>query len=360
MLTIRYSPDWRANARRAVEALCALPEGSRGILIVPEQNSFDAEWSLCELGGDSISRRAEVLSFTRLATRVFSVTGGAAIPTLDRSGRLIAMAGALELLRPKLRLYGAHIAKPEFLEQLLRVVDEFHAYGLDAAAVRRAREELTEPLSQKLEELCLILELYDAVCAKAAQDPATRLDRLRDALWESDFAAGLHVVVEGFTDFTAQELGVLEALAGRAAGITVWLCCESLRGGQSVFAVPRATARALRDLARRAKVPCRDAAQPTELREGPWPIWPGSSLPPASRPGRGRPRPSACLPPRTPRRSACWPWAGSRSWPAPASAGGRWAWPIQTPCMSLFWKVCWTAGGCPPIFPARSICCATA
>ena len=269
MLTIRYSPDWRANARRAVEALCALPEGSRGILIVPEQNSFDAEWSLCELGGDSISRRAEVLSFTRLATRVFSVTGGAAIPTLDRSGRLIAMAGALELLRPKLRLYGAHIAKPEFLEQLLRVVDEFHAYGLDAAAVRRAREGLTEPLSQKLEELCLILELYDAVCAKAAQDPATRLDRLRDALWESDFAAGLHVVVEGFTDFTAQELGVLEALAGRAAGITVWLCCDSLRGGQSVFAVPRATARALRDLARRAKVPCRDTALPTELREGP-------------------------------------------------------------------------------------------
>lgn len=269
MLTIYYTPDWRANSRMAVEQVCALPENSRAILIVPEQNSFDAEWALSETGGDAVSRRAEVLSFTRLAARVFSVTGGAALPTLDKSGRMIAMAGALELLRPRLRLYGAHISKPEFLKELLRVVDEFHSCGLDAAAVRGAREALSEPLSEKLEELCLILELYDTVCARAAQDPSTRLDRLREALWESDFADGLYVVVDGFTDFTAQELSVLEVLASRAAEVTVWLCCDGLRSGQSVFNLPRATARTLRELARRADVPYRDAARLTDPRPGP-------------------------------------------------------------------------------------------
>ncbi len=268
MLNLYYSPDWRSNARLAVEELCALPEQSRGILIVPEQNSFDAEWALCTRGGDSISRRAEVLSFSRLATRLFSLVGGGAIPTLDQSGRMIAMAGALEQLRPRLRLYGSHISKPEFLEQLLQVVDEFHAYGLEASAVRRAREELSQPLSDKLEELCLILEMYDAVCAKAAQDPATRLDRLKEALWESDFAKGLHVVVEGFTDFTRQELEVLEALAAKAERVSVWLCCDSLGEGQSVFALPRATARSLRELARRGELPCRTVARLPELSDG--------------------------------------------------------------------------------------------
>ena len=143
MLMLQYSPDWKANSRRAIEELCALAQGSRGVLITPEQNSFDAEWALCEAGGDQISRRAEVLSFSRLADRAFSTAGGIAVPALDKSGRLIAMAGALELLRPKLRIYGAHIAKPEFLEELLQVVDEFHAYGLDAQAVRNARESLS-------------------------------------------------------------------------------------------------------------------------------------------------------------------------------------------------------------------------
>ena len=269
MLQVKYSPDWKANARLARAELCALQQEGRGILLVPEQNSFDAEWALCEQGGDSISRRAEVLSFTRLATRVFSAVGGAAVPTLDKSGRLIAMAGALELLRPKLRLYGAQIGKPEFLEQLLQVVDEFHAYGLDAAAVRRAGENLSASLSAKLEELCLILELYDTVCAQSAMDASTRLDRLRDALLESDFAKGKYVVVDGFSDFTNQELGVLEALAMRAEQVTVYLCCDGLRGGQSVFAVSRATASALRELAQRNGVRFHSAAQTAQTHPGP-------------------------------------------------------------------------------------------
>ena len=267
MLNVLYSPNWRANARLAVEQVCAVPAGKRAILLVPEQNSFDAERALCAAGGDGISARAEVLSFTRLAARVFSVTGGAAAPTLDKSGRMIAMAGALELLRPKLRLYGAFVSRPEFLEQLLRVADEFHAYGLEAAAVRRVRQDLPEHLSEKLEELCLILETYDALCAKSALDPATRLDRLREALWESDFAKDLRVTAEGFTDFTAQELGVLEALVSRGAELTVWLCCDSLRSGQSVFALPRSTAATLRDLARRAGVGFHDAARVAPPRE---------------------------------------------------------------------------------------------
>ena len=269
MLTVKYSPSARGNAEAAVASVCALPPESRGILIVPEQNSFDAEWALCDAGGDSVCRHAEVLSFSRLASRVFALTGGIAKPTLDKSGRLIAMAGALELLRPKLRLYGAYIAKPEFLEQLLQVVDEFHAYGLDAAAVRQARADLPEALSNKLEELCLVLELYDTVCAQSALDPSTLLNRLRDAIYDSDYARNLHVVVSGFTDFTNQELAVLEALCRGGAELTVWLCCDSLRTGQTVFSVPRATAAALRELARRAGVHFHDAAQAMPADAGP-------------------------------------------------------------------------------------------
>lgn len=269
MLTVKYSPNRRANARAAIASVCALEEESRCVLIVPEQNSFDTEWTLCEAGGDTISRRAEVLSFSRLASRVFSLTGGIAKPTLDKSGRLIAMAGALELLRPKLRLYGTYISRPEFLQQLLQIVDEFHAYGLDGSAIRQAQEALPEALSAKLEELCLVLELYDTVCARSALDPSTHLDRLREALYESDYARNLRVVVSGFTDFTNQEISVLEALCRGGAEVTVWLCCDSLREGRPVFSVPRETAFALRDMALRSGVHFHDAAQTVPADHGP-------------------------------------------------------------------------------------------
>ena len=53
------------------------------VLLVPEQYSHEAERALCAACGDSLSLYAEVLSFTRLAGRVFARMGGGAEPTLD-------------------------------------------------------------------------------------------------------------------------------------------------------------------------------------------------------------------------------------------------------------------------------------
>lgn len=270
MLYIKYCTDWKYNSTQAIREICDQAEQGTGkkLMLVPEQNSFDTEWALCEAGGDRISRFAEVLSFTRLATRVFSEAGGAAIPTLEKSGRMIAMANALELIRPQLTLYAGHVAKPEFLQQLLRLVDEFHGYGLTAEEVRGARESLSDRLSGKLEELLLILETYDMVCAGARQDPSTRLDRLCEALHDCEYSKNAWVVVDGFTDFTAQELSVLEALIIRAEQVSVYLLCDDLVRGRGAFDVTRKTAAQLTQLAARNNVYCRTSRLAPPVRDG--------------------------------------------------------------------------------------------
>ncbi len=259
MLTIRYGPCRRTNARLAVEEICrGAKDGLTGqILLVPEQLSFQSEWQLCAQGGDSISLSAEVLSFSRLANRVFAQTGGAAVTGLSKTGRLVAMAGALEQIRSRLKVYGGQITKPEFLLQLLQAADEFRGYGVTGPAIAAARQSLSGALAQKLEELGLIVETYQAMCAGARQDPADTLDRLIAALEESEFALGRHVVVEGFSDFTLQELGVLDCLLRKAASVSVYLPCDSLGGGRQHFSLPRQTAATLRELARRSQVPDR-------------------------------------------------------------------------------------------------------
>ena len=54
-----------------------------------------------------------------------------------------------------------------------------------------------------------------------------------------------HVFVDGFTDFTAQERRVLEALLLKGVRLTVCLGCDELHGGSEVFALSRITASAL-------------------------------------------------------------------------------------------------------------------
>ena len=258
MLTIRYSPDWKHNQIRAVSSVCEAKTGNGQILLVPEQRSFDTEWLLCELGGDRISRFAEVLSFTRLADRALSYAGGCAIPTLEKSGRLIAMAAALEQIRSRLKIYGNHITKPEFLLQLLQIVDEFKSYGIRAEDA--ARLGLQGTLAQKMDELCLIVEAYESVCSGARQDPASRLDLLTETIYDSDYAEGKEITVEGFTDFTGQELAVLEALLLHAKSVTVYLTLDRLKTGAQVFSVPRDTAAALLHLAQKHGVPTKTEA----------------------------------------------------------------------------------------------------
>ena len=91
---------------------------SGGWLIVPEQYSHEAERELAERCGDTACLYAEVVSFTRLAYRVSVQAGGSARTYIDRGGRLLQLALALEQVWPSLRVYGAGRSSPELMGKL--------------------------------------------------------------------------------------------------------------------------------------------------------------------------------------------------------------------------------------------------
>ena len=109
MLTLICGPDRVANSDTLLERIRTQAEsGRRGmILIVPEQYSHETERLLCQACGDTISRSAEVLSFTRLASRVFSIYGGVCGEYLDGSGRLLTLYLAAQQVREQLKFYAS-------------------------------------------------------------------------------------------------------------------------------------------------------------------------------------------------------------------------------------------------------------
>ena len=77
------------------------------LMIVPEQYSHEAEREpLPRLRGSSLLY-AEVLSFTGLARETAAKHGGGAEPWLDKGGRLLCMALALQSVGSRLRIYSA-------------------------------------------------------------------------------------------------------------------------------------------------------------------------------------------------------------------------------------------------------------
>lgn len=173
MLKLLLCEDWLANRDEILKRLArdvAERQGER-ILLVPELISHDMERRLCQWAGDTASRYAQVLSFTRLARRVAESVGAAAEECLDKGGRVVAMAAAVRQLHSKLKAYASVETRPEFLSELVNAVDEFKRCGISPEDLMNASRQTEGNLAQKLEELSLILESYDGLCANGKKDP---------------------------------------------------------------------------------------------------------------------------------------------------------------------------------------------
>ena len=155
MLTLLLGTDWTANRdfvlRQVSKDVAAQKTGV--VLIVPELISHDTERRFCAVAGDTASRFAEVLTFTRLAKRVADAAGFGAPACMDNGGRLVTMASATRQLHSKLKAYAAVETRPEFLIGLLDAVDEFKRCCISPADLLLASKKTEGSFAQKLEEL---------------------------------------------------------------------------------------------------------------------------------------------------------------------------------------------------------------
>ena len=248
----------RAGTGKTTEILGTMArEGERRpqLLIVPEQHSHDAERQLCAVGGNGVSLCAEVLSFTRLASRVFSVAGGLAEPVLDAGGRLLLMDVALKAVEDRLKVYVRPSRKPPFLTQLAATVDECKGANISPERLFEVAGQVEGGSGDKFYDLALICGAYEAYCEQRGADPRDKLTRLARALEGCPWGEGRDIYLDGFTDFTVQERQVLEKLVGQANSVTVALTCGGMAGDEEdVFGPARRTARRLLELAKRMGV----------------------------------------------------------------------------------------------------------
>ena len=257
MLHLLLGTDWTANRDEILRRISRDVREGKGnrILLVPELNSHDAERRLCAWAGDSASRFAEVLSFSRMARRVAEDLGWGMEPCLDNGGRVVAMAAAARQLHSRLKAYADVETRPEFLTGLIDAVDEFKRCCISAEDLMAASRETQGSLAQKLEELALILESYDALCAQGLRDPRDQATLMLEQMEEGDFAAGHTFYIDGFPDFTRQHLAILEHLIIHAPEVTVAINCD--RPGSSALAFEKTgdTASQILKCAAKAGVP---------------------------------------------------------------------------------------------------------
>ena len=241
--------------------------GSRVILMVPEQFSFETERAVLRLLGPRGAQNVEVLSFTRLTDSFRRAYGGGGLAPVSEAERTLLMSRALDTVSDRMALYAKSVSSPEFIRDLIGLSAQCRQSGLSPGALGEISDGLEKGiLKDKTHELSLILQAYDTLVHEQHTEPLDELDRLAQALEEHPYFAGKTVVLDAFKGFTVQEYRVLRVILRQAERVMISLCTDQEEPSAcSRFSVTSQTARRLLRFARSDGVTIQP---PHVLREG--------------------------------------------------------------------------------------------
>ena len=197
--------------------------GKRQILIVPELASHEYERMLAQVTQNTGARYAEVLTFRRIANRVFSEAGGLADTILTPAGRLLVLYEAVRRSSDALTVYDGAIRRPDILRDLLQVLDEMKCGQISPEELLRASAEAEGHLSDKLRDLGAIGTVYETLTEEELPDPRDQMTKIAERLPDSTLFDQTEVYLDRFDNFNRQELDILSVLLHQHVPITIAL-----------------------------------------------------------------------------------------------------------------------------------------
>jgi len=213
--------------------LLRCPDGPPLIFLAPKQATYQLERQLLADAALPGFTRLQILSFDRLARFVFEQLQQPPPKLLDEEGRVMVLRGLLAKKRDELKLFRASARLTGFAQQLSLTLRELQRNQLAPAALfRLAAGTLETPgLALKLHDLATLLQHYlDWLQLHGLQDADCLLDAATTALrgsaiQNSNFNIG-NLWLDGFAEFSAQELALLAAFVPRCAHATLAFCLD--------------------------------------------------------------------------------------------------------------------------------------
>lgn len=195
------------------------------VLIVPEQFTSQAERDLLMLSSNHILLHSEVLSFGRIAQRIFNANGIGDKTILDDISKSMALQKILLEEQDNLIYFTKFIDKSGFIEQLSLTFSEFSQYNINPTELLEIakQQELPMIVQEKLQDISLIYNKYFDFLAKDYLPKDEKLTILSTLLNKGNMFSETTFYIDGFYDFTPQEITVIKKLLQFSKNVYVTL-----------------------------------------------------------------------------------------------------------------------------------------
>lgn len=222
--------EWILDSIR--EKLKNNPQGKPIFYIVPEQMTFQQEYSLFK--GEQVkgSIRAQVVSFSRLAWRVLQETGGSTKQFISSTGVQMMLRKIMEQRTEPFQMFQKAADKQGFIQELEGMMTEFKRHCITPEMLKEQLDytEQNKTLQYKISDLYYIYEQLQRMLAHQYIDGEDQLQLLTEKIASTEFLQDAEIYIDGFHRFTPKELGIIAELlkAGKKMTIALTLDRQSI------------------------------------------------------------------------------------------------------------------------------------
>ena len=193
------------------------------IVIVPEQFTMQTQRELVTLHPAHGILNIDILSFQRLAYRVFEETGVSEKTVLTETGKNLLLRKVAADKMDRLKILGSKLEKPGYISEMKSIISELTQYDISPEQLEEMIQ-LSEKRPQLQYKLRDIQVLYDGFREYRREKFITAEEILNvfcQAAQHSEMLKNSVLAFDGFTGFTPVQQKAMEALLGLAPEILV-------------------------------------------------------------------------------------------------------------------------------------------
>lgn len=246
------------------------------IVLVPEQFTMQTQKDLVMMHERKGIMNIDVLSFARLAYRVFEETGGGGLPVLDDEGKNLILRKIAGDYENELKMLGGHMKKQGYISEVKSVISEFTQYDIGEDEIERVMESAGESsrLYYKLADIRLLYRGFTDYLREKYITKEELLDVLSREVEKSERLKNSTVVLDGFTGFTPVQDRLLGELMRHCREVIVTVTMDRRENPYvyehpyQLFALSKQMVTSLLQIAKQNKIP---VEEPVELYDHvPW------------------------------------------------------------------------------------------
>ncbi len=198
------------------------------LVIVPEQFTMQTQKDIVMLHPQKGTMNIDILSFMRLAHRIFTEISFSQKLILDDIGKTMMLRKVIEEKKDELTLFSSNVRKQGFISELKSLISEFYQYSITDEEIEKMinKTENKPLLNAKLKDIRVIFNGFKHMIEEKYITAEEILDILRGVIKYSDIIKNGSIYLDGFTGFTPSQYKLLEELMKYSKKIVITITID--------------------------------------------------------------------------------------------------------------------------------------